>query len=213
MAAAVDLQLVVRGEVFELHDLLFQLGREDVDAADDEHIVTATADPVHTTHGTGCAGQQARQVAGAITDHRQRLLGQRGKQQFALLAIIKRRAVVRVNDLRIEMIFPDGRTVGGFDTLHRHAWPHDLGKPIDIQRGDPQTFLDFAAHGLRPRLCAKHPHTQGAGAGIASHLALQLFDQIEAVGWRHHDHVRLEIADQLRLFLRLTAGHRDNGRP
>ena len=106
MAAAIDLQLVVRGEVFELHDLLFQLGREDVDAADDEHIVTATADPVHTTHGAGGPWKQARQVAGAITNNRQRLLGQRGEQQFALLAIIKRRAVVRVDDLRIEMVFP-----------------------------------------------------------------------------------------------------------
>ena len=48
--------------------------------------------------------------------------------------------------------------------------------------------------------------------GIAAHLALQLFNQIQTVGRRHHDHIRLEIADQLRLFFGLSAGHRDHRR-
>ena len=133
MSATVHLKLVVRRKVFELHNLLFQLRREDVDAANDQHIVAAAADPIHTAHAARGCREQTRQVAGAVADHRQRLFGQRGEQQFALLAVIQRRAVVRVNDLRVEMIFPDGRAVDGFDTLHRHARPHHFGEAIDVQ--------------------------------------------------------------------------------
>ena len=136
MPATVHLQLVVRRKVFELDDLLFQLRREDVDAADDQHVVTAPADPVHAAHAARGCRKQARQVAGPVADHRQRLFGQRGEQQFALLTVIQRRAVVRVDDLRVEVIFPDGRAVDGFDTLHRHARPHYFGEAIDIQRGN-----------------------------------------------------------------------------
>ncbi len=110
------------------------------------------------------------------------------------------------------MIFPDGRAVSGFKTLHRHARPHHFGETIDIQRGNAQPFFNFAAHRLRPRLGAKHADAQGTGAGIAAHLTLQLFNQVQAVRRRHHDHIRLEIADQLRLLLRLAAGHRDHRR-
>ena len=133
MPATVHLQLVVRRKVLELHNLLLQLRREDVNAANDQHIVAPAADAVHAAHAARGSREQTRQVAGAVADHRQRLFGQRGEQQFALLAIIQRRAVVRVNDLRVEMIFPDGRTVDGFDTLHRHARPHHFGEPIDVQ--------------------------------------------------------------------------------
>ena len=120
--------------MLKLHNLLFQLRREDVHTADNEHVIAATADPVHAAHGAGGTRQQTGQVTGAIADHRQRLFGQRGEQQFALLAVIKRGAVVRVDDLRVEVIFPDGRAVGGFETLHRHARPHHFRKAVDIQR-------------------------------------------------------------------------------
>ena len=137
MSATVHLKLVVRRKVFELHNLLFQLRREDVNAANDQHIVAAAADAVHTAHAARGCREQTRQVAGPVADHRQRLFGQRGEQQFTLLAVIQRRAVVRVDDLRVEMIFPDGRAVDGFDTLHRHARPHHFGEAIDVQGRNP----------------------------------------------------------------------------
>ncbi|MNY49951.1 hypothetical protein D3C86_1854220 [compost metagenome] len=111
------------------------------------------------------------------------------------------------------MIFPDGRAVGGFDALHRHARSHHFRQAVNIQGGDPQATLDLMAHRQGPGLRAKDADAQGTLAGVAAHLALQLFNQVKAVGRRHHDHIRLEIADQLRLLLGLATGHRDHRRP
>ena len=212
MAPAVDFQLIVRRQMFELEDLLFQLRREDVHAADNQHIVAAPADAIHPAHGAGGARQQSRQVAGAVADHRQRFFGQGGEQQLAVFAVRQRRTGVRIHHFRVEVILPDRRTVGGFQTLHRHPRPHHLRQAIDIQRRNPQTTLDFRPHRMGPRLRAEHAHPQGAAAGVAAHLALQLFNQVQAIGRRHHNHIRLKIADQLRLFFSLPAGHGNDRR-
>ena len=213
MAAAIDLQLVVRRQMLHLEDLLLQLRREDVDAANDQHVVAASADAIHPPHAARGARQQAGQIAGTVADHRQGLFGQGGEQQLAVFAIRQRRAVVRVDYFRIEMVLPDGRAVGGFQTLHRHPRPHHFRKAVDIQGCDPETTLDFRPHRQRPRLGAEYANPQRAAAGIAAHLPLQFFNQVQAVGGRDHNHIRLKIADQLRLFFRLAAGHRDHRGP
>ena len=195
MAPAVNLQLIVRRQMFELEDLLLQLRREDVHAADNQHIVTAPADAIHPAHSAGSPWQQTGQVAGTVADHRQRFFGQGGEQQLAMFAVRQRRAVVRIHHFRVEVIFPDRRTVGGFQALHRYPGPHHLRQAVNIQRRNPQTTLDFRTHRAGPRLRAEHSHPQGAAAGVAAHLTLQLFNQIQAVGRRHHNHIRLKIAD------------------
>ena len=150
----------MRRQVFKLEDLLFQLRGEDVNPADNQHIVAASADAIHAAHGPRGSRQQARQIAGTIADHRQRLFGQRGKQQFTMLAIFQRRTVVRVDDFREEVVFPDSRAVNGFQTLHRYARSHDFRQTVNIQGGDPQPALDFRAHRQRPRLSAKDADPQ-----------------------------------------------------
>ncbi len=63
------------------------LGREHVDAADDHHVVGAAGDLLHAPVRARRAGQEPRQIARAIADDRQAFLGQRGEDEFALLAI------------------------------------------------------------------------------------------------------------------------------
>ena len=56
--------------MLNLEDLFFHLRWEDVDAANNQHIVAAPANAIHTTHRARGTRQQARQVAGTITNDR-----------------------------------------------------------------------------------------------------------------------------------------------
>ena len=130
-----------------------------------------------------------------------------------MLAVGQWRTVIRIDHFWEEMILPYCRTITRFDALHRHARPHHFREAINIQRRNTQATFDLRAHPRCPRLCAKDTGTQRTTPRVTAHLALQLFNQVQTVGWRDHNHVRFEIANQLRLFLGLTAGHRDNRCP
>ncbi|MNE26790.1 hypothetical protein D3C80_1201740 [compost metagenome] len=116
----------------------------------------------------------------------------------------------RVDDLGVEVVFPDGRAILGFGALHGHARAHDFRQAIDVQRGDAQTLLDGAAQFGGPGLGAEDAEAQGQLVRVDA-LALDLVGEVEHVGGGDHDDVRLEVADQLDLFLGLAAGHRDHG--
>ena len=88
------------------HDLL-DLRREHVDAADDQHVVAAADDLAHAAHRARGRRQQARQVARAVADDRQRFLGERREDELALLAVGQHLAGLGVDDLGIEVVFPD----------------------------------------------------------------------------------------------------------
>ena len=64
--------------------------------------------------------------------------------------------------------------------------------------------LDFAAHGVSPWFGTVDADAQ-VGAARVDSLATELVGDVEHVRGRHHDDVRLEIADQLDLFLGLAA--------
>ena len=51
---------------------------------------------------------------------------------------------------------------------------------------------------------------QRRGARVDA-LAPEFVGDVEHVGRRHHDDVRLEVTDQLHLLLGLSTGHRDHG--
>ena len=146
--------------MLNLEDLFFHLRWEDVDAANNQHIVTAPAYAIHTTHRARGTGQKARQVAGTITNNRQRLFRQRGEQQFAMLTVGQWRTVIRIDHFREEMILPYCRTITRFDALHRHARPHHFREAINIQRRNTEATFDLRAHPRGPRLCAKYTGTQ-----------------------------------------------------
>jgi hypothetical protein len=75
---------------------------------------------------------------------------------------------------------------------------------------DVQALLDLAAHVLGPRLGAEDPDAQRGVARVDA-LALQLVDDGQQVARRHHDDVRLEVADQHDLPLGHATGDRDDG--
>ena len=60
-----------------------------------------------------------------------------------------------MNDLGIEVVFPDGKPVLGLDALLRHARADHLGEAIDIDGVDVELLLDRLAHRRRPRLGAE----------------------------------------------------------
>ena len=64
-------------------DQLLDLRGEHVHAADDEHVVGAAGDLVDAAHRARSRRQQPGEVARAVADHRQRLLGERGEHQLA----------------------------------------------------------------------------------------------------------------------------------
>ena len=90
---------------------------------------------------------------GAVTNDRQRLVGQRGEDQLTMLAIAQHCCLVeRVDDLRAEVVLPDVRTVLGLHRLTGHPWPHDLRNTVDVAGVDIARHLDLAAHLLGPGL-------------------------------------------------------------
>jgi hypothetical protein len=74
---------------------------------------------------------------------------------FADFTVGQHLAGLRVDDLRVEMVFPDVRTVLGLDALARHAGAHDLRQAVDIDGIDAEPLLDFAPHFVGPRLGAE----------------------------------------------------------
>ena len=96
--------------------------------------------------GARGAGQQPGQVAGAVADHRHRLLGQRGEDQLALLAVGQHLAGHRVDDLGVEVVLPDVQPVLGLDAL---AAPRRGRSPRTGRR-------------CRPRACRGAPPSRGA---------------------------------------------------
>src|SRR5438128_1033507 len=81
--------------------------RKNVHAADNRHVVGPAVDFFHAPLAARRGRQKTREVARAVADHRQRLLSERGEDQFALLALCQRLAALRVHDFRVEMVLPD----------------------------------------------------------------------------------------------------------
>ena len=104
---AVELNIEMGAEPVAAQELLLELRREHVDAAHDHHVVGAAGHLLHAPHGARRARQEPCQVARAIADDRHRLLGQRGEDEFAALAVRQHAAALRVDDLGIEVVFPD----------------------------------------------------------------------------------------------------------
>ncbi|MCY1260404.1 hypothetical protein D9M70_86500 [compost metagenome] len=107
------------------------------------------------------------------------------------------------------MVFPDGRAVLGFGAFHGHARAHDFRQAVDVQGGDAHACFDGAAQFGGPRLGAEDAQAQGQFVRVDA-LALDFIGDVEHVGRRDHDDVRLEILDQLHLFFGLATGHRDH---
>ena len=209
MAFAREHELVVAAQLVVAQQHLLDLGGEDVHAADDQHVVAAPGDLVDAPHRAAGAGQQAGEVAGAVADHRHRLLGERGEHQLAAFAVGQHLSGDRVDDLGVEVVFPDVRAVLVADELAGHARAHDLGQAIHVDRVDAQHALDLGAHLVGPRLGAEHAQPQRGRGRVEPH-ALHRVGQRQHVGRRGHDHRGAELLDELDLLLGVAAAHRDH---
>src|SRR5450631_1787173 len=104
MLLAADSQFVLGTEVRIAQQDILDLGGKDVDATNNQHVIAASGDLVHTAHVVRRARQKAAQITRTITDDRQRLLRQRGKDQFTIDTVGQNFTRVRVNDFRVEVI-------------------------------------------------------------------------------------------------------------
>ena len=162
---------------------MFDLGREDVDPANDEHVIGTAGDLGHT-HKRPTAGawgvDQPGDVLCAIADDREGLLCQGGKDQFSLFTDRKRIKGVTVHDLGQEMVFKDVQAVLSLNALRGHTRPDDFAQAVNINGLDIEFFLKFRAHLLAPWLGAEDPDTQRQFGWIDSHLHHD-FRQVEGV--------------------------------
>ena len=194
----------------QLEDELLDLRGENIHAAHDHHVVAAPSDFFHAPHGARRAGQQAREVARAVTHDGERLLGQAGEDQFADLPIRQRLARARVHHLGVEMVFPDRRAVLGLDAFIGHARTDHFAQAINIHRIDVHALLDGAAHLVGPGLGAKDAQAQRTGGRVQA-LALHFVGDGQHVAGRDHDDVGREVGDELHLAFGLAAAEGHDG--
>ena len=140
----------MRREPLVAQDQLLNLRRKHVDAAHDHHVVRAAGDLLDPTHRTRRAGQQAREIARAIADDRHRLLGERGKHQFARLTVRQHLPRLGIDYLRIEMILPDMQAIFCLDAFVGYARSHHLGEPVNIDRMHVERVFDLGTHRVGP---------------------------------------------------------------
>lgn len=144
--------LIARAQAVVFGDDLFELGREAVHAAQDDHVVIACGDAVQAAHGTCGAWQNAGEIVGAVANDRQRFFGQGGDDKLTIFTIRKRLESFWVHDFWVEVVFPYGQAVFGLHTFLSYARTHDLREAIDIGGIDAESFFKFMAHALGPWL-------------------------------------------------------------
>ena len=157
----------------------------------------------------GRAGQQPRQVPGPVADDRHGLLGERGEDQLALLAVRQHLAGERVDDLRIEVVLPDVQPVLGLHALLRDPGPITSDSPYmstaSIANRSSISRRISSVHGSAPKM----PTRREVAARIDA-LALELVEEGQHVRGRHHDDLGPEVLDQLHLACRHPAGRGDD---
>src|SRR5699024_6976281 len=124
--------LIARTQAVVFGDDLFELGREAVHAAQDDHVVIACSNAVQTAHGTRGAWQDAGEIVGAVANDRQRFFGQGGDDKLTIFTIRKRLEGFWVHDFWVEVVFPYGQAVFGLHTFLSYARTHDLGKTVNV---------------------------------------------------------------------------------
>ncbi|MPN32328.1 hypothetical protein SDC9_179806 [bioreactor metagenome] len=123
-----------------------------------------------------------------------------------MLAVGQHVAGFGVDDLGIEMVFPDHRAVLGLDAFRGHARPHYLGQAIDVDGVQAELLLDLDAHALAPGFGAENPHLQRNVLGRNA-PAFEFFGDHQRVRGGDGDGIDLEVQNLLNLFFGLAARH------
>ena len=144
----VHANLVFAGQALVLADDGLDVGREDVDGADDEHLVLAAED-VDTARSATAAARRLvdpADVAGAEADHGTRVLEQRGVDDFALLAVGQHLAGHGVNGLDENLVLDQVQAV--FLLAHACAGAVYVGQAEEVVDLCAPDLLDGMARGL-----------------------------------------------------------------
>ncbi len=190
----------MRRRALDAQQGLLDLRREDVDAADDQHVVGAAGDAAHARRGTAAGAGLAPEpgdVAGAVAEHRHRLAGQRGDHQLARLAVGHRLERLGVQALDEEVVLlqvhPAARGAFAAD-----AGPDHLRQAVVVEGEDVELVLDLAAHVLGPGLAAEVPEAERERARVDAELAGRVGDGQRVTRGADQD-LRVEVADDVDL--------------
>ena len=116
------------------HDGL-DLAREDVDAADDQHVVDAAAearDPPMRAPARARPVDEARDVAGPVAQDGKRLLRQRRQDELAALSGRDGSARLRIDDLGEEVVVEDVQRALRLAALGGDAGADHLREAVDV---------------------------------------------------------------------------------
>ena len=177
-------ELIERRQSFSLHQNRFDLTREDVDAANDQHVVSASSDSLHTNVSAATATGRRIEggyIAGAIANDREGFLGQGGNDDFAGFAIGNWLTGVHVHRFDQEVIFKDVQTMLGLDALDANAGADDFRQAININGVNAEPRFQLITHLLGPRFCAENANLERQLPQIHIHV-FSGFGQVQRVG-------------------------------
>ena len=151
---------------------MLDVRRVHVDAAHDDHVVAPPAqapDPRRRPAAAARLEGDRRDVAGAVAEHRHRLLEQRREDELALDALVERRTRVRIDDLDEEVVLVDVEAVAHLEALGRDSRPAHLGEPVEVDRPEPgQRPLDLARAG--PSVHGSPPNRPSSSCSAAGSI-------------------------------------------
>ena len=104
-----------------------------------------------TPAGAGLPGQAA-QVAGAVAQQREGLLGDAGKYQLPDFPFWQYFPGLGIDNLSDKVVFLDMHS-SLFLAFKGYAWPGDFSEAIDVICFDAEGFFNVLPHFLRPWLC------------------------------------------------------------
>src|SRR5580700_10174035 len=109
-----------------LKDEILKLTWVDIYAAYYQHIVRAAADLLYPPHRSCRRGKEASDIARAIADHWQCLLGERREDEFTKLTVGDDGRPLWVDDFGIEMVLPNDRTVFALNAFACDSGSHNF---------------------------------------------------------------------------------------
>ena len=207
VALAADVEHVVGADLRDLHDDGLDLAGEDVDAADLQHVVRAAHDLLHARVRAAALARLSGdlgQIARAVAQKRHGLLGQRGDDQFALLALVFRFQRLRIDDLGQEVVLGKVQPAAVL-ALAAHARADQFGHAVVVRGEEAEALFDLGAQFGGAALGAEQADAQFEIAGLVAQFRRQ-FAQIHGVGGRGDEGGDAKILHQHQLLFRIAGG-------
>ena len=209
----VEHNLVVRQSLLCAEEGRFDLAREHVHAAHDNHVVATAADAADAADGTAALALRlldGGDVAGAVADDGHCALAQGREHEFAFFAVRQRFKRFRVHDFGVEMVFEDVDAVAAL-AFATHARTHDFGKAVNVVSLDASLFFDVVAHAVAPRFCTEDTALHLQVTNVDAHFFGNVNDTDKVAG-RSAYRGNTEILHEHHLAFGIAAADRDDSR-